>query len=322
MATSSDLEEPQYRDSSEDNSSTTVLFKSDRIYKHNIARFNHTAYDVRRGQDVINPNTTHADIMMLAHTDFAGDDPSESRHPYLYARVLGIYHANVVYTGRGSLDFNPRRVEFLWVRWFKPVGEYMSWSKRRFDSLMFHPMASDDAFGFVDPSKVLRSSYIVPAFSSGRLHDDGIGLSHWAKDAGDWKRYYVNRYVLVPFSIFQLYLIVYRFPDRDMLMRYHWGLAVGHVYSHGTQSATHMEASHSEANPQINVTEDNSSSLVEGVESPITSRSHLDDEEDDPELSLQDREDDLPDNVVSDSDGAESEDSEGEMMEALGMFDP
>lgn len=26
---------------------------------------------------------------------------------------------------------------------------------------------------------------------------------------------------------------VNRFVDRDMLMRYHWGLGVGHVHSHG-----------------------------------------------------------------------------------------
>ena len=29
-----------------------------------------------------------------------------------------------------------------------------------------------------------------------------------------------------------LLIIVQRFVDRDMLMRYHWGLGVGHTYSH------------------------------------------------------------------------------------------
>lgn len=28
-----------------------------------------------------------------------------------------------------------------------------------------------------------------------------------------------------------------RFVDRDMLMRYHWGLGVGHIHSHGLVSA-------------------------------------------------------------------------------------
>jgi|ERR1700722_1837797 len=27
--------------------------------------------------------------------------------------------------------------------------------------------------------------------------------------------------------------VLYRFLDRDMVMRYHWGVAVGHLYTHG-----------------------------------------------------------------------------------------
>jgi len=30
---------------------------------------------------------------------------------------------------------------------------------------------------------------------------------------------------------------MHRFVDRDMIMRYHWGLAVGHVYTHGQTAA-------------------------------------------------------------------------------------
>jgi hypothetical protein len=43
-----------------------VLFKSDCMYNHRIVRFNYTTYDVRRSQDVINPRTSHCDIMLLA----------------------------------------------------------------------------------------------------------------------------------------------------------------------------------------------------------------------------------------------------------------
>jgi hypothetical protein len=38
---------------------------------------------------------------------------------------------------------------------------------------------------------------------------------------------------------------IHRFVDRDMVMRYHWGLGIGHVYSHhsgsGSYSATNTE---------------------------------------------------------------------------------
>jgi hypothetical protein len=168
-----------------------VIFKSDRIYRHNVARINFTTYDVRRSQDVVNPGTSHRDIMLLAKPD---DLQANSNHPFLYARVLGIFHANVIYVGEGMLDYVPRRLEFLWVRWFQYLGsQSVSWTDHRLDCVRFPPTASDGAFRFVDPSDVVRRSYITPRFASGAVHCDGIGLSPCAKDAKDWKSYYVNR---------------------------------------------------------------------------------------------------------------------------------
>lgn len=168
-----------------------VIFKSDRIYRHNVARFNFTTYDVRRSQDVVNPGTSHRDIMLLAKPD---DLQANSNHPFLYARVLGIFHANVIYVGEGMHDYVPRRLEFLWVRWFQYLrSQSVSWTDHRLDCVQFPPTASDGAFGFVDPSDVVRRSYIMPRFASGAVHRDGIGLSPCAKDAKDWKSYYVNR---------------------------------------------------------------------------------------------------------------------------------
>lgn len=160
------------------------------MYRHKLARFNYTTYDIRRNQDVINPTTSHRDIMLLAKHDRSGDNA----HPFLYARVLGIYHVNVVYTGEAALDYNPRRIEFLWVRWFKYVGTRPTrWSDLRLDSVAFPPMRDESAFGFVDPGDVLRGCHILPSFSSGRLHSDGIALSRNANDACDYSRYFVNR---------------------------------------------------------------------------------------------------------------------------------
>lgn len=166
-----------------------MLFHKNRIYRHQIARFHYTTYDVRRGQDIIHPSTSHCNIMLLADDDGAGREQHHQCH-YLYARVLGIYHANVVYTGEGAADYNPRRVEFLWVRWY---GLAQAPKRHRFESLSFPPMANTDSFGFVDPADVLRACHIVPAFSTGRTHTDGRGLSSCAMDAKDWKCYYVNQ---------------------------------------------------------------------------------------------------------------------------------
>jgi len=168
-----------------------LLFKHDRLYMHNILRINYTTYDVRRKQDTINPGTSHRDVIVMAETEDEGD------HPYLYARVIGILHANVVYTGGTRVDYTPRKYEVLWVRWFEhdttaPAG---SWSHSRLDRLHFPPMARDDAFGFLDPADIVRGCHMIPAFTAGKRHEDGKGLSLCAMDSGDWRSYYVNRYV-------------------------------------------------------------------------------------------------------------------------------
>ncbi|KAF8221018.1 hypothetical protein L208DRAFT_1536290 [Tricholoma matsutake] len=78
-----------------------VLFKSDRIYNHQLVRIYYTAYDVCRAQDVLNPNTTHHNIMVL-------NSMGEQCHPYLHACILGVYHANIIYVGPGMVDYSPR----------------------------------------------------------------------------------------------------------------------------------------------------------------------------------------------------------------------
>jgi len=168
-----------------------VLFKHDRMYQHNLFRVNYTTYDIRRGQDVMNPSTSHHNVMVLANTE---DDESASAHPFRYARVLGVFHVNVVYVGHGMVDYQPHRLEFLWVRWYENSGVTRNgWFDQKLDRIRFPPMAGQDAFGFIDPLDVLRGCHVVPAFSKGRQHYDGRGISRCAKDSGDWVQYYVNR---------------------------------------------------------------------------------------------------------------------------------
>ena len=47
----------------------------------------------------------------------------------------------------------------------------------------------------VDPDNVLCACHMIPVFSGGKKHLDGIGLSHCAHDGLDWSQYYVNRWV-------------------------------------------------------------------------------------------------------------------------------
>lgn len=125
---------------------------------------------------------------------FANGDESPTEERFHYARVLGVYHANVVYVGPGMTSYEPCRMEFLWVRWYREVPETKTgWESCRLDRVKFLPVSDENAFGFVNPSDVLRACHIIPAFTLGKLHADGKGLSHCAQDSSDWVMYYVNR---------------------------------------------------------------------------------------------------------------------------------
>jgi hypothetical protein len=171
-----------------------VLFKHDRMYAHNILRINYTTYDVRRSQDVVNASTSHCNVMILA--DRADRDDDRDTNRFRYARILGVYHINVVYIGPGMVDYQPRRMEFLWVRWYQNLGTTSTaWRECKLDSIRFLPVADEDAFGFINPSDVLRGCHVIPSFARGKAHPDGRGLSLCARNSLDWAAYYVNRCV-------------------------------------------------------------------------------------------------------------------------------
>lgn len=172
-----------------------VFFKKDCIYRHKLIRFHFTTYDVRRGTDIINPGTSRCNIMLLAdHQD--GSVSYSNQHHFRYARVLDAYHANVIYTGPGMRNYDARRFNFLWVRWFEVTNPASSgWNNRTLDSVHFPPMHTKNSFGFVDPKDVLRGSHILPAFAKGKRQANEVGISRCAKDGKDYKLYYIGRYV-------------------------------------------------------------------------------------------------------------------------------
>jgi len=138
-----------------------VLFKGDWIYCHHLLRVNYTTYDLQWEFNSINPHTNHCNIMLLSSSD--GDC-----HPFCYARVLGIFHANIIYTGPGTKDFQSWQIEFLWVQWFEVIQDHSPlWEQQALDTVRFLPVADKDAFGFVDPANVLRGCHVIPAFGDG-----------------------------------------------------------------------------------------------------------------------------------------------------------
>ena len=67
---------------------------------HNVMRTNYTTYDIRWADDVLNPNTSHCDIMLLS-----AEDDKRANHQYTYTCILSIYHMNVMYTGSSTLNY-------------------------------------------------------------------------------------------------------------------------------------------------------------------------------------------------------------------------
>ncbi|KAF8955983.1 hypothetical protein BDZ97DRAFT_1672464, partial [Flammula alnicola] len=190
-------EDPKFSDSE----LSQVIIKDNFIFSHATVAFNFTTYDIRHDQDTVNVNSGRRDIMLPSFED------DHHTHPYWYARVLGIYHANVFYGQAPKAE----RVDFLFVRWF---GRDMEWnsgpSNLCLDRLGFVPSEDRDAFGFLDPKLVIRACHLISAFALGKTIRL-LGQSS-ARDSliGDWENYYINRFV-----------------DRDMMMRY-VGTGVGH----------------------------------------------------------------------------------------------
>ncbi|KAG2346000.1 hypothetical protein BDR05DRAFT_974834 [Suillus weaverae] len=193
-----------------------IFFKHNQIYHHNLARFNYTTYDVRRDQDVISPRTPHCNIMLLKVCDDHGDDDLEGN--YCYAKVIGIHHVNIVHVGN---VYESLQIEFLFVRWYEHVQKH-AWETHTLGRVHFMPLANPNAFSFVDPAVVLRACHIIPAFARGQCNPSKCRLSPLAGDKHNWHEYYVNSFV-----------------DRDTLMRFHYGLGVGHVYAHEPRIVAH-----------------------------------------------------------------------------------
>ncbi|KAF7310253.1 hypothetical protein MIND_00399200 [Mycena indigotica] len=187
-----------------------VIIRNDRIYEHKVFRVNYTTYDVRRAQDSLNPRY-HSDIMTLS-------PENDMTHPFQYAQIIGVYHADVIHNVPGA-NAAAKRMDFLWVRRYRLERSWHGrdcFKRRRLYRVQFLPHNDPNAFGFINPDEVIRASHLIPSFHSpkittllpidsiGRLQREGL------EEGEDWEWYCVNP-----------------FPDRDMVMRYR-GCGVGH----------------------------------------------------------------------------------------------
>jgi len=116
--------------------------------------------------------------------------------------VLGISHVNVEYReNKGSLFLRQKRMDFLFVRWFRRDNAPAGWAAKRLQRLEFFDSDSpaSDAFGFLDPDSVVRGVHLIPAFAFGPAGE--LDLDEADVQDSDWRFYYLNMYVIFqPYS--------------------------------------------------------------------------------------------------------------------------
>ena len=170
----------------------TVIIEQDILYRHKVLRVNYTTYDLRRNQDSLNPRTRNADFMILAPKD------NEDTHPYWYGRILGIFHANVHYVGPPSQSHSShsQKMEILFVRWFgRDMSPTPGWKTKRLHRLAFVPGNDEQAFGFINPSQVIRAVHLIPAFKWGKvttLLTKSVVARGLSDPVHDWQLYYLS----------------------------------------------------------------------------------------------------------------------------------
>ena len=111
-----------------DEACENIIFYKDRIYSHKTLRINYVTYDGIPAQDCISPKRS-ADVMVYAREEQTEENPNPSA--YWYARVVGIFHANVIWNNGQSHFHEPQKVDFLFVRWLGTDPDYeASWKVR------------------------------------------------------------------------------------------------------------------------------------------------------------------------------------------------
>ncbi|THH19983.1 hypothetical protein EUX98_g8669 [Antrodiella citrinella] len=265
-----------------------IILRYNQVFRHKIVRVNYTTYDVRRGQDSLNPSS-HADIMIPAFDLDPETGVSASGHPFAYARILGVFHAHVMRRVPGQRE-KQEVMEFLLVRWFRLDTRYKAgFNAKRLYRLEFVPELDDDAFGFLNPDDIIRASHIIPAFAYGRVQDPTLYYDIW-------RYYYVNIFV-----------------DRDMYMRYRGG-GVGHTPLH----ITHDQANEDTPGTEANDMGDTASTLEvleeeeeDGSDDEVGREPTDDSDNSEPEDGGNDEVDDFDADEAAPEEGRSAEDAEG-----------
>ncbi|KIR51586.1 hypothetical protein I315_05809 [Cryptococcus gattii Ru294] len=159
-----------------------ISIVDDKIFWHNTLRLFHTKYNMERTYDVINPNLKPIDVMLQG--------PVDDNQPFLFARVMRIFHIDVYKKRKAGLvtmdDVEKHCLPVIWVRWYETDGDWRNpLDANHMCQLKW--MESLDAYGFIDPSCILQACHLIPCFKNG-THQSSDGLQ-------SWKSFYLSAFV-------------------------------------------------------------------------------------------------------------------------------
>jgi hypothetical protein len=95
-----------------------------------------------------------------------------------------------------SMNLKMHEIEVLYVRWLAPLIDHQSGIHcARLPQVAFVEETDRDAFGFLNPSQVIRSAHLIPAFVSGRGTSSlrrGKSFARQDDELDDWEAYYMG----------------------------------------------------------------------------------------------------------------------------------
>ncbi|KAJ3526888.1 hypothetical protein NMY22_g9993 [Coprinellus aureogranulatus] len=208
-----------------------VVLHEQRLYSHKLMRMAYTTYDTTQGEDVVHVDTPQCNVMLL-NRDYTLQD-SNIQSPYLYAKVEGIFHANVSLIGilpaSGSHHQRWHRLDFVYVNWWRFLRSESEFAMDRVE-----PALGPDARAFIDPNDILRGIHLIPQFAGKRHKPGALPPNDDMPREEQRDVHYINRHVFHTTDRIRSCLLrfVTRFADRDTFMRFQYGMSVGHTYMH------------------------------------------------------------------------------------------
>lgn len=168
-----------------------VSIRGNTLYRHKTLKLRYTTYDIQDGEDKMYQRL-HPDVMVLSDGE---------EHPYLYGRVLDIFHANVGNNAKNSIltgEQGTARLEMVWVRWFRvdepSPEEPHGFHTLRYPSVSFCRAEEPDAFGLIHPDEIIRMVHLIPRFKLLRTPEylAGPTAARPKGEEDDWRGFSIN----------------------------------------------------------------------------------------------------------------------------------